>query len=322
MSAEIAVALPETPATAPAGDKPSALSDNVQTPVTPEPPKEPQRAVDIKSWAKVSAENRALKAKTAELEAKIAAIPAPTTDDGAKLLESLKSPGAAKKLLEAGWTFDRIVAELTDTADSDPAMTEVQKIRAELAERDKQAEEARKAQEEAAAKERTAKEQLEYQAELKQARDVIAKHAETKGADLVNDDKDVRNGTPRWLLVQSKPELIETARAAVVKYITERYEKTKEYTTPEQNELLVSQALDQLEIKERNALKPLLAKLSAAVQPNHTNSRVVITESQESPAMSRSNRPNSIESIPRGPAPTKPVNKLFSGGPRRVTYSD
>lgn len=290
--------------------EPSAPSGNVPVKETDKP------SVDLKVWARTSAENRAYKTQLAELQAKVTELSNANPDQEkalqAKLIDILKQPGTAKRLItDGGRKFDDIVAELTDIPIEDPVLTEQAK-RIEALELERKAE---KEANDKAKQEQQARTDVEAVEKGRAEVLAFAKKDETS----VLDEKDKRFGTPRWAIVTERPDLIEQARAAVVNKIAQRAKAEKD-TSNEQVELLVSQALDQLELAERTKLAPLLTKLApkrpVTSKDNGPEKRFTRTEN---PFAS----PTTITSDLKGPMPTKQPNKgRYTSGPRSIRYTD
>jgi len=274
--------------------------------------------VDLRVWAKTSAENRELKAKHSELQAKVDELTKANPDAEkalqTKLLELLKAPGTAKRLVtDGGRTFDDIVAELTDIPLEDPVTKATNERLAKLeAERqaDKDAEVKRKEAD-------TKAQQEKYHAESIAEIEKFAK----SNAETIQDDKDPRNGTERWVVVASRPDLIQTAESEVSAWINTNRPKG---VSQEEAKTLVEQALDQLELIERQKLSPLLTKLIPAQRTNSrgnasNESRFRVTET---PSQANKPRPSTITEALKGPMPTKKPGHRYSGGPREIRFDD
>jgi hypothetical protein len=280
-------------------------------------PKEP--AVDLKLWARTNAAAResaaqvkTLELKLKDLESKLAINPDEQTARQAALSTMLQEPGAAKKLLEHGWTFEKIVAELTDIETVDPQQIALQ-ARMDKLEAD------RKAEIDAFEKARSEQVTKADQEAIAEARQSITAYASNPDRNKVVDDpKDPRAGTNRWAAIQGNDTAMETARAAAVAYIGKHHLGG---VTAEQAESLVNQGLDQLELEERKRLEPVMARLTKTTPPISKTRTDLSTRVTEQPDQLLKPTPKTITSDLRNPAPLKQPKKLYNAGPRKITYT-
>ena len=275
--------------------------------------------VSLAAWARTNKAARESKDRVGELEKQIVDLDAklkatPVTDDEAKFLERLKQPGAAKALIKAGRTFEDVVAELTDIEVDDPKHTEtitrLSKLEKELTDKT-EAEKKAKADNESAAMQRAEK----------AASDRMMTYAK-ESPEIVDNEKDIRNGTPRWAIVSERQELIDQARSGIADYIRAKHPGG---VTDEQAESLVQQALDQVELAERAKLAPIMNKLGVKRPVNRTpdkSSRVTADTDPFGNGRRSADKPKTIMSDMKGPAPIRTKPTRYSGGPRQITYTD
>lgn len=289
--------------------------DNQAAPVVvkPEPAKD---GVDLKVWAKTSAENRQLKAQQAKLTADLEAATKLSTPEAinAAVLEALKKPETLKLLRQSGHTVDQIfdVYKEDDVAEDPKAVEQRKRIEA--------LEEKLKLKEESETKAKTEAETKQTEEAIKVNLTRINAHVD-QNTDSVNDEKDPRNGTPRWVLVANSEPLIREAHDAVVAFIVGN--KIPDEKQREIGPKLLNQALDKIEIRERNKLKPQLEKIKK-LEPQ----KPTVKDSKTKTVVDTDWRPKTTvptlhldRSAASGPAPVKQEKKKFSSGPRTVTFS-
>jgi hypothetical protein len=255
------------PGTAPVA--PVAPASNVAAPSTPvapvaapvvaEKPPETPAEPDLKAWAKASKENRELKATNAKLVADLEAaksVPAAAPQRDA-IIAALKAPGVGKLLTEAGRTFNEIVDEMTGDAVDDVVDPRLKALADKL-----QAIEDQRAKDDEAKKvTSTQQEAAAFESAIGFVTGFISKRAD----EVVDDAKDPRHGTPRYALVAGDRDAMVEAHAAVSNFC----KANKLVPTDAQAEDLLTQAVTQLELAAREALSPMVKRLSpkAAVAP-------------------------------------------------------
>ncbi len=288
-------------------------------PVTPEVKVEPKKedGVDLKVWARTSAENRALKAQQAKLSADLEAAQKLSSPEAinAAVMEALKKPETLKLLRQSGHTVDQIFdVYKEDEAAEDPKLVEQRTRLAALEEKLKAKEDGEaKAKEDAIKKANS--EAIE--ASLKNINAFV-----DQNQDAIDDEKDPRNGTPRWVLVRDDKPLIQEAHDAVINFLVGN--KIPEEKHGQYGKRLLEQALDKIEIRERKKAEPKLAKFDK-LKPAP---KVTTKDSNKKVTVDTDWRPK--QTVPTlqidraavsGPAPVKQEKKRFSSGPRTVTFS-
>ena len=291
--------------------KPRDVSPIVETKTEPE--KEP---VSLKVWAKTSEENRKLRADVAKLTADLETASKGNSQEAinAAVMEVLKKPGIGKLLNQAGISFNTISDEYL--ADPEPENPEAiaQKARIDALER------SIKDKEELETKTKNDAQAAADAAKVEENKASISKHVEAEGEKIVSDEKDPRNGTPRWVMVAGNSDLIAEAHDTVVKFLIANQVKIPQEKQAEFAPKLIEQALDKIEIRERGPLTKRLAKLVPA--------KIDTTNSGKKEVRDTDWRPKNVipsltidRSAVSGAAPVKEPKRRFTSGPSKIIYT-
>ncbi len=290
---------------------------NRSNPTQVEPKKDEAKSVDLKTWAKTSARNRELEAANVDLAAKLEAATKNTSPENteAALLEALKQPGVGKLLQKAGKTFEDVIAEFTNDESDNPIDP---RIASQLEELNKLKEKDRKRDEDAKKKEDEEKAASDAQANARGIAS-IAKFA-GDNQELVENEKDPRNGTLRWAWIGDTAKFHEEAHAAVIAFLEHNAGKISEEKMPEVSRKLVEQALDKIELRERPKTEKL-SKLNAVKRTITSDKKDV----RDTDWREKKNEPPALHldrSLSSGPPPAATPKRKFSSGPTKIKFGN
>ena len=291
--------------------------ENPKPNVEAKPEEKKPEGVDLKVWAKTSAENRALKASEAKLKADLEAAQKLSSPDAinAAVLEALKRPETIKLLKQSGVTMDQVAdVFLVGDEGEDPKTVEQRKRIDDL--------EAKiKAKEEAETKKQAEATEKANAAAIESSLANINGYIDSN-ADSIDDEKDPRNGTPRWVLVRDDKPLIREAHDLVINFLV--HNKIPEAKHSEIGKKLLEQALDKIEIREREKAKPKLEKFEKLkpVQKltNKDGNKKTVVDTDWRPQVTVPTL-QIDRSATSGPAPVKAPKKRFSSGPAQVKFT-